>query len=92
LALRTQRIDPNRPGDVLDAPLAQVLAIARWISPAQRTRVDDVDEFRQHAVAGGLNDAAVMLADLSPLRTDSLPLVSKIYWPQNADDAIMDAP
>jgi len=28
----------------------------------------------------------------SPLRTDSLPLVSKIYWPQNADDAIMDAP
>jgi len=29
---------------------------------------------------------------LSPLRTDSLPLVSKIYWPQNADDAIMDAP
>ena len=30
--------------------------------------------------------------DLSPLRTDSLPLVSKIYWPQNADDAIMDAP
>src|SRR6516165_10866960 len=30
--------------------------------------------------------------DVSPLRTDSLPLVSKIYWPQNADDAIMDAP
>ena len=29
---------------------------------------------------------------VSPLRTDSLPLVSKIYWPQNADDAIMDAP
>jgi hypothetical protein len=29
---------------------------------------------------------------LSPLRTDSLPLVSKIYWPENADDAIMDAP
>jgi hypothetical protein len=28
----------------------------------------------------------------SPLRTDSLPLVSKIYWPENADDAIMDAP
>ena len=29
---------------------------------------------------------------ISPLRTDSLPLVSKIYWPQNADDAIMGAP
>ena len=27
----------------------------------------------------------------SPLRTDSLPVVSKIYWPENADDAIMDA-
>jgi hypothetical protein len=29
---------------------------------------------------------------ISPLRTDLLPLVSKLYWPQNADDAIMDAP
>src|SRR6516225_4960726 len=29
---------------------------------------------------------------LSPLRTDSLPLVSKMYWPENVDDAIMDAP
>jgi hypothetical protein len=29
---------------------------------------------------------------ISPLRTDSLPLVIKIYWPQNADDAIMHAP
>ena len=27
-------------------------------------RVDDAGEFRQHAVAGGLDDAAVMLADL----------------------------
>ena len=26
---------------------------------------------------------------LSPLRTDSLPLVSKIYWRQSADDAIL---
>ena len=33
-----------------------------------------------------------MAAYFSPLRTDSLPLVSKIYWPQNADDAIMGAP
>ena len=30
--------------------------------------------------------------EISPLRTDSLPLVSKIYWRQSADDAIMDAP
>ena len=29
---------------------------------------------------------------ISPLQTDSLPFVSKIYWPENADDAIMDAP
>jgi len=29
---------------------------------------------------------------ISPLRTDSLPLVSKIYWRQSADDAIMYAP
>jgi hypothetical protein len=35
---------------------------------------------------------SVRYVTLSPLRTDSLPLVSKIYWPQNADDAIMDAP
>ena len=28
----------------------------------------------------------------SPLRTDSLPLVSKMYWRENANDAIMDAP
>ena len=27
-------------------------------------RVDDAGEFRQHAVAGGLDDPAVMLADL----------------------------
>ena len=31
-------------------------------------------------------------ASFSPLRTDSLPFVSKIYWPENADDAIMDVP
>jgi hypothetical protein len=39
---------------------------------------------------GGAN--ALKVTIVSPLRTDSLPLVSKIYWPQNADDAIMDAP
>src|SRR5215469_3511551 len=39
--------------------------------------------------------ANAALADanpISPLRTDSLPLVSKIYWRRSADDAIMDAP
>jgi len=30
----------------------------------QRTRVDDAGEFRQHAVASGFDDAAVMLPDL----------------------------
>jgi hypothetical protein len=29
---------------------------------------------------------------ISPLRTDSLPLVSKIYWRRSADNAIMAAP
>jgi len=29
---------------------------------------------------------------ISPLRTDSLPLVSKIYWRQSADDAMMYGP
>ena len=28
----------------------------------------------------------------SPLRTDSLPVVSKIYWRESADNAIIDAP
>jgi ribosome-dependent ATPase len=34
-------------------------------------------------------EMSVMVA---PLQTDSLPLVSKIYWRQSTDDAIMDAP
>ena len=38
--------------------------IARCSSAAQRDRVDDAREFRQHPVAGRLDDAAVMLADL----------------------------
>jgi hypothetical protein len=37
-------------------------------------------------------DAERSAGFLSPLRTDSLPLVSKIYWRQSADDAIMYAP
>jgi hypothetical protein len=36
-------------------------------------RVDDAGEFRQYAVAGGLDDAAVMLADL---RIDELDEMS----------------
>ena len=35
----------------------------RWISTAQRDRIDDAGEFHQHAVAGGLDDAAVVLGD-----------------------------
>jgi len=35
----------------------------RCISTAQRTRIDDAREFRQYAVACGLDDAAVMPRD-----------------------------
>ena len=46
---------------------------------------------QQHQTHGGeLGRDAV--GSVSPLRTDSLPFVSKIYWPENADDATMDAP
>jgi hypothetical protein len=41
---------------------------------------------------GALAACSFIGVAVSPLRTDSLPLVSKIYWPQNADDAIMDVP
>jgi len=36
--------------------------------------------------------SSASLEGVSPLRTDSLPFVSKIYWPENADDAIMNVP
>jgi len=39
-----------------------------------------------------LSIALIPFFAFSPLRTDSLPFVSKIYWPENADDAIMDVP
>jgi hypothetical protein len=51
-----------------DAPLVGQLGLAVEHAALHfgRTahRVDDAGEFRQHAVAGGLDDAAVMLADL----------------------------
>jgi len=37
--------------------------IARCTATAQRTASDDARKFHQHAVAGGLDDAAVMLGD-----------------------------
>jgi hypothetical protein len=37
-------------------------------------RVDDAGEFRQHAIAGGLDDAAVMLADLRIDQFDEMRL------------------
>ena len=43
-------------------------------------------------VEAELVPVGVVDPDLSPLRTDSLPFVSKMYWPENADDAIMDVP
>src|SRR5438132_617163 len=45
-------------------------SIPRCTSAAQRNRVDDAGEFHQQPVAGGLDDAAVMLGDL---RVDQLP-------------------
>ena len=44
------------------------------------------------ACAQGRQTMLDRFVPFSPLRTDSLPFVSKIYWPENADDAIMDAP
>ena len=41
---------------------------------------------------GPPGETAAEIEMVSPLRTDSLPLVSKIYWRRSADDAIMDAP
>jgi hypothetical protein len=37
-------------------------------------RVDHAGEFRQHAVAGGLDDAAVILADLRIYKFDEMRL------------------
>ena len=39
-------------------------AIACCTSTAQRTRIDDARKLDQHAIAGGLDDAAVVLGDL----------------------------
>ena len=35
----------------------------RWILTAQRDRIDDAGEFHQHPIAGGLDDAAVVLGN-----------------------------
>src|SRR5215468_4294283 len=40
------------------------LAIARWISTAERNDVDHADELDEQSVAGGFDDAAVMIGDL----------------------------
>jgi len=47
-----------------------------------------------HRVEGGHVEAVIRVqrVAISPLRTDSLPLVSKIYWRQSADDAMMYGP
>ena len=46
--------------------------------------------WKQSSRDNRLSDA--LAGCVSPLRTDSLPLVSKIYWRQSANDVIMDAP
>ena len=55
--------------------------------------IRDVSENVLHELPAGL-DFIFVDGDhsLSPLRTDSLPLVSKIYWRESADNAIIDAP
>jgi exodeoxyribonuclease V alpha subunit len=56
--------------------------------PDRLREVTGIGRKRAECIVGGWAEQKV----ISPLRTDSLPLVSKIYWPENADDAIMNAP
>jgi hypothetical protein len=71
--------------------------------PEATKRSSPIDALsRQQAVEAGnphnsihrlsAQSAKRRLKPIRPLRTDSLPLVSKIYWRGSADDAIMDAP
>ena len=58
-------------------------------------RAFDTANQRKHYVeeeVGAAVRTAIASGTVSPLQTDSLPFVSKIYWPENADDAIMVAP
>jgi hypothetical protein len=48
------------------------LIIPRWISTAQRTASTTLENFDQHAVASGLDDAPVMLPDF---RVDEIAAV-----------------
>ena len=63
-----------------------LIAHRELIEPAIRDAVTvEIDL----VAVGAQNEAAILL---SPLRTDSLPLVSKIYWRESADNAMIDAP
>ena len=60
---------------------------------AQRKRQRNTDFLSGEIIGSSdIDDAPWLALRISPLQTDSLPFVSKIYWPENADDAIMDAP
>ena len=78
-------------GDGLLLEFASIVDAVRCAVEVQREMAErnvNVPSDRRIEFRMGIN-----LGDIiSPLRTDSLPPVSKIYWPQNADDAIMDAP
>ena len=82
----------------LDGP---IVALLRATNIGQHVADPMIVARPNHLTRGAAEDtdghqppgSALLFADeLSPLRTDSLPVVSKIYWPENADDAIMDAP
>ena len=70
------------------AHLARMQYLRLWRKPEIGVEPAFGEKF-QRLQRGVVDEGQVFL---SPLRTDSLPLVSKIYWPENADDAIMDAP
>ena len=60
-------------------PLWSDLGVWRMVRPSGSGNSSFADKRREWQI-------------LSPLRTDSLPLVSKIYWRESADNAIIDAP
>ncbi len=62
--------------------------IPRWISTAQRTASTTLGKFHQHAVAGGLDDAAAVLPDLrvdelAPMRLEAFegPFLVRSHQP-----------
>jgi hypothetical protein len=63
-----------------------------WMLAPTQTDGQDFTVASKDQVDSDLATITSYVLGISPLRTDSLPLVSKIYWRQSADDAIMYAP